>query len=155
MNHKITQLTGLLFLLIWGASCQQETNSGESTAGSQSFADSPDAAGVALPGQVPLPTGQVPLPQSESGGPQIDVPADEEPVLAPKQTGPVMIQTDDGEVVALHEPKRYVGRGADQVEVRRLSREEKTKRRTRKNLIMLIAGAVLLILTMVLLANLR
>lgn len=33
MNHKITQLTGLLFLLIWGASCQQETNSGESTAG--------------------------------------------------------------------------------------------------------------------------
>ncbi len=64
----------------------------------------------------------------------------------------VQIPTEDGKVVTLHEPKRVVQQGEEEVEIRSLTPEEKARRRMFKNIIMFgFGGMVLLIVLTVLL----
>ncbi len=82
--------------------------------------------------QTPLPTEQVALPgQAPAGG----------------AVGDIQIPTESGDVLQLHEPKKYVGDGVDQRELHRLTPEEKASRRFRKNLILAVVGGLVLIAT--------
>lgn len=61
------------------------------------------------------------------------------------------IPTEDGGVVEVEERGKTVAFGGEEVEVRRLSPEEKQRRRFIKNIVMAILGVLLLtIVTMVL-----
>jgi DNA-directed RNA polymerase subunit RPC12/RpoP len=63
-------------------------------------------------------------------------------------TKPVLIPTEDGAYIALHEPVKKVAAGGREIELRRLSPEEKERRRFRRNLVVAGLGLFLLIVAM-------
>jgi hypothetical protein len=57
----------------------------------------------------------------------------------------VGIPTDDGGFVRLQEPVKTVDVGGEEVELHRLTPEEKSRRRAFKNIIMAIIGIIILV----------
>jgi hypothetical protein len=55
-----------------------------------------------------------------------------------------LLPTETGDVMQLHEPKKFVDDGVEQRELRRLTPEEKASRRLKKNLILAVLGGLLL-----------
>lgn len=55
-----------------------------------------------------------------------------------------IIPTEDGGQVTLREPVKVVGHGAKAVELRRLSADEKAKRKTKRNILMLVICAAMM-----------
>lgn len=66
--------------------------------------------------------------------------------------GPVLLPTEDGEVIALREPVKTVVVGGREVELRRFTPEERERRRFRKNLFVAGFGLIFLIVTMIIMA---
>ena len=80
--------------------------------------------------------------------------------IAPKKTpvvpknlppGAVAVPMEDGSLVTVREKPKTLGRGDSEIELRRLSPEEKAQRRMRRNLIlgafcMVIMGVVALVM---------
>lgn len=65
-----------------------------------------------------------------------------------------MIPTEDGKYVALRDPvKRVITAGGGEMELRKLSEEEKASRRMRKNIVMAIGGAIVLLIAAALLKS--
>lgn len=69
--------------------------------------------------------------------------------------GSILVPTDDGNYIALREPIKTVSKGNREVELRRLSPEEKARRRFKRNLLVAAFGMVFLILTMWVMAYLN
>jgi len=67
------------------------------------------------------------------------------PIPAPAEDDEIVIPTEDGGYAKLHEPVKTVAIGDAEMELRRLSPEEKAKRRNRKSLIMLTVGMIFLL----------
>lgn len=63
----------------------------------------------------------------------------------------IVISTEDGDTVTLHEPERVIGEGAKTVRLRTLSSEEKTRKRSLKSLIVWLLCVVVLVVAMALL----
>jgi hypothetical protein len=61
---------------------------------------------------------------------------------------PVLIPTDDGSYISLREPVKTVAIRGREIELRRLSPEEKERRRFRRNLVVAGVGLLALIITM-------
>ena len=77
---------------------------------------------------------------------QIDMPNDWRPAtsLGKQIEGTVLIPTDDGSYARVYEPKRTVGYGDEEVELRQLTAEEKAWRRFKRNVIMWTIGTLIL-----------
>jgi hypothetical protein len=80
---------------------------------------------------------------SEEAGPvvpgeQVPIPAAPEsrPIAAHLPPGMAAVPTADGGFVTIRETARTIGEGDDEVEIKRLSAEEKSARRFRRNLIL-------------------
>jgi len=75
--------------------------------------------------------------------------------LRPKDAdGPKTIVTPEGANVTLEDRAKIVHRGGEEVEVRRLTREEKAARRRTKNIVMMIVGIILLAVAAIVLRSL-
>lgn len=75
----------------------------------------------------------------------------------PPERGPgdaVLIPTEEGSYVALHEPVKTVGSGVTERELRVLSPEEKQQRRLIRNIVMYTFALLILIATFILLTRL-
>ena len=59
----------------------------------------------------------------------------------------VVIPTEGGGHVALHEPVKTTGKGLNEIELRRLSPEEKQRRRLIRNIVLAVVGIGILVLT--------
>ena len=73
------------------------------------------------------------------------------PTNVPKDA--VVIETEDGGYVALREPVKTVGTGAEARELHVLSPEEKSRRRLIRNIVMYTVGLTILIVTFMLLTR--
>jgi hypothetical protein len=67
------------------------------------------------------------------------------PRPAPTSGGTVVLPTADGRFVAVPEPAKVVGSGEREVEIRRLTPEERAQRRLARNLFLLIVGGLVLL----------
>ncbi|MDX1944735.1 MAG: hypothetical protein SFU86_04945, partial [Pirellulaceae bacterium] len=112
---------------------------------------STNTIGIAPAGPVPsvvdtlLPPGAAPVSTAAAApGAQVAIPAapQKAPVLAP---GAVAMPTPDGGVVAVRDKPKTLGRGDSEIELRRLSPEEKARRRFRRNLILGTVCVVILL----------
>jgi len=65
-----------------------------------------------------------------------------------------LLPTDDGGVVALHDPVKTVGRPGQEIELRQLTSEEKAKRRVTRNIVMVAASLLLMVIVMFVLMRL-
>lgn len=74
---------------------------------------------------------------------------------APSRTrdGSVLLTTEDGQVVALREPVRTVGKGLNERELHTLSAEERTRKRFVKNLVVWTFGIVVILVTIMVLMS--
>jgi len=71
----------------------------------------------------------------------------------PRKEEPVILRTADGGYVAVDDSVKTVRVKGEEVELRRLTPEEKARRRFRRNVVMWAIGALLLILTTAILLN--
>lgn len=92
------------------------------------------------------------IPQEDSETKQRALPDDEKnrPI---KQSKDIVIPTEDGGVVQLHEPERTVSTATGKVRLRSISQEEKSRKRSLKSLIMWIICVLLLIFGLIVLVN--
>ncbi|MFM2096171.1 MAG: hypothetical protein RIS70_3295 [Planctomycetota bacterium] len=91
---------------------------------------------------------------SMSGGPMQGAPGSESVAEKPgKQRETVVIPTEDGDYVAVREPVKTVGKGSEEIELRRLSPEERLQRRRVTNAIMIFFCLTILILVFMLLKD--
>mgnify|MGYP003345685553 CR=1 FL=1 len=102
--------------------------------------------------QVPIqqvPIQQAPIQQSPQGAPASESIAEK----PGKQRETVVIPTEDGDYVAVREPVKTVGKGSEEIELRRLSPEERLQRRLVTNAIMIFFCLTILILVFMLLKD--
>lgn len=89
------------------------------------------------------------LPVGASPEQPVSTPATDVPTTSAQS---ILIPTEEGGYVTLREPVRTIGKGANEVELRTLSAEQKTKRRFKKNVItwfictIILIGSVLILL---------
>jgi hypothetical protein len=57
----------------------------------------------------------------------------------------VVLPTADGRFVAVPEPAKVLNSGEGEVEIRRLTPEERARRRLRRSLFLVVAGSLLLL----------
>ncbi|MBW3597462.1 MAG: hypothetical protein KY475_09335 [Planctomycetes bacterium] len=69
--------------------------------------------------------------------------------------GSILVPTDDGRYVALREPVKTVGKGDREIELRRLTPDEKAARRFKRSLFLATFGLLFLILSMLVMAYLN
>jgi hypothetical protein len=96
-----------------------------------------------LPPAVETPKKNAPIPLGDDG-------AGRKPGVA--ADGSVLIPTDDGQLIALREPVKTVEVQGREIELRRLTPEEKEQRRFRRNLFVAGFGLLFLIVTMIIMA---
>lgn len=95
----------------------------------------------------------VPAPQladPETPAPQ---PAPSAPKPAPKPTAGIPLPTSDGDVVTVRDEPRIVRDGDEEVEIRRLSPEEKARRRLRKNIVLFVLCLTILLVVLYIFAR--
>ena len=80
---------------------------------------------------------------------QVPLPGAPQPAPATSNDGSILIQTEDGQQVALRDPVKTVGHGDDERELRPLTPEEKTKRRFVRNIAFWVVCAIILLATLV------
>jgi hypothetical protein len=68
---------------------------------------------------------------------------------------PVLIPTEEGGYVALHEPVKTIGAGSRERELHRLTPEEKQKKRLVKNIVMAAVGVLVLLISLAVLLYTR
>lgn len=132
------------------------------------FAPSPPSYAPVPNVPTPASGGMRPIPVSESAGAGRGAMAPNRPIAVseastgglvfnpqpsatarPTKAEPVaLLPTEDGQVVALRDPVKTIGRPGQEVELRQLSPEEKTKRRITRNIIMVAASLLLLTIVM-------
>lgn len=78
-------------------------------------------------------------------------PAASQPIAAASGHTPT---SDDTGLLRLREPVKTIGHGDDEIELRKLTPEEKARKRFKKNLILWGFGIVMLVVTMVILLTL-
>jgi hypothetical protein len=69
--------------------------------------------------------------------------------------GSILVPTDDGRYIALREPVKTIAKHGQEIELRRLSPEEKAQRRFKRNLFVATFGLLFLIVTMLVMAYLN
>jgi hypothetical protein len=109
-------------------------------------AGSADIDGLLPPGADSQPsTSNRPLPittQQAAAAAAASSPLDERVAMTVPQPG---VPTDDGGVIKLREPVKKIEFGGEEIELHRLTPEEKARRRFFKNIIMAIIGVGLLV----------
>jgi len=68
-----------------------------------------------------------------------------QPLAEEPSEGTITIPTETGSLARLYEPVKKVGYGEDEIELRRLTPEEKARRRLVKNIIMAACGVIFLV----------
>ena len=95
------------------------------------------------------PIQQAPIQQAPQGAPASESIAEKQG----RQRETVVIPTEDGDYVAVREPVKTVGKGSEEIELRRLSPEERLQRRRVTNAIMIFFCLTILILVFMLLKD--
>ena len=71
----------------------------------------------------------------------------DEPSLQTSHGG-ILIPTEEGKMVALHEPVKRVSHRGQEIELRRLTPEEKVRRRRKTTLCMILFATVVILTTL-------